>query len=129
MNIFTEQQMTHIRSAILSVWQQIGHDIEVELGDDNEAAIEGCLDADRLRIFGHHEVHRILFEAMKDHGYTKVMKVLVENVILVGRKPPKKVTRRVKNNYKSMAHPEGSHTCPHGYVHVQYCKKCNPPRK
>lgn len=95
-NMFTDEQMTHIRSAMLNVWNSIGHDIEEELGDDNEAAIEGVLDADRLRIYGHHEVHRLLFETMRDHGYTKVMKVLVENVILVGRKPPKKVTRRVK---------------------------------
>ena len=67
-------------SSIYQVYQQIGFDIPE--GCDGEEIIEMCIDADRLKEFGHpaadDEVHRMI----NVNGYMETLKILSEQLPL-----------------------------------------------
>ena len=71
-----------VQNPIYQVWDQIGHDI-LELEDvDNEECVETVIDASRLDTFGHKEAQELVSEAVKEHGYSKVLKFLCKNIKL-----------------------------------------------
>lgn len=71
-----------VENPIYRVWDQIGHDI-LELEDvDNEECVETVIDASRLETFGHKEAQDLISEAIKEHGYIKVLEFLTENIKL-----------------------------------------------
>lgn len=83
--------MDKVRGPIVSVWGQIAADA-VELGRlSNAGAVELCIDADRLTFFAYGdrgkqaaaEAEAELENAIKAHGYTKVLKVLARSIRLV----------------------------------------------
>lgn len=80
MPAFTTAEARVVVAAITQVWQMIAADIERA---SNEEAIEMCIDADRLRMFGQDEGHRLVATAFEQHGYAKVHKTLVQLVSLV----------------------------------------------
>jgi hypothetical protein len=45
--LFSAEQIVTLRRAMNATWQQIGHDCE-QFVEDNEGAVEACIDADRL---------------------------------------------------------------------------------
>jgi hypothetical protein len=85
MTIFNDTAEQRIlQSGIRSVWGSIADsDVLREVGRDNEAAIEGCIDADRLSMFGHQKANTLVVAAVKTHGYTNVLKRLSQLIRLV----------------------------------------------
>lgn len=88
--IMTTDEIKLISSMVHEVWQYIGSDAEPMCGDDNEGAIEVCLDADRLitctRPASKEQAaaaQALLRTKFDQHGYIKVMKVLTKNIRLV----------------------------------------------
>lgn len=51
--------------------------------DDNESAIEMCIDANRLQTFGSTESENELKKLIADHGFKAVIRELSKTVILV----------------------------------------------
>jgi hypothetical protein len=80
-----------VRPAIMSTWNYIGSDSEQlahECGErlTNEAALEGCIDANRLASFAGENGKRadvLVTNAIDVHGYQKVMAYLKRHVRLV----------------------------------------------
>ena len=69
-----------VKRAVQVTWQQIGHDAE-EHCEDNEQAMEMCLDADRLLLNGNDPVsHAAVKMAMQANGYGKTLKFLAEHI-------------------------------------------------
>ena len=73
---------------VLVVWNAIGHDVEASLQDmgeelDNEAAIEMCLDANRLLLNGNDQAAEdLLNQLCRDHDFGQVVKGLSQRVVL-----------------------------------------------
>lgn len=85
---FTDSAFLAVQSGIRYVWQMIGHDslsAAEQAGEelDNEAAIEGCIDADRLAGYGHQQAQRLIDAAVMKFGYSKVMEELKNRITLV----------------------------------------------
>jgi hypothetical protein len=83
--IFTTlEEQRILNSTINNVWGSIADsDVQREIGNDNEAAIEACIDADRLTTFGFPQADALVNAAVKAHGYTKVLKRLSKMIRLV----------------------------------------------
>lgn len=71
--------------AIYVVWSQIGHDVEQCAADcgetvDNESAVESCIDADRLEMYGPKsrakELSKALDKMIAEHGYPRVLRAI-----------------------------------------------------
>ena len=83
-----QQFIQAVRPAIMQVWNYIGADSYAcaqECGErlTNEAALEGCIDADRIAtLCKKPEVDALIGEAIKEHGYGKVMASLKRNIRL-----------------------------------------------
>lgn len=88
-----QQFIELVRGPILDTWQYIGSDCEqcaAEMGErlDNEAAIEGCIDANRLTSCAMGDkakaqaAEAAITEAIKAHKYTKVLKFLSKHIRL-----------------------------------------------
>ena len=73
-----------IANAIDNVWDQVGPDAAEAYGEDisSDAAVEICLDADRLLTFGSAYVHGLFRELVEKHGYTKIYRALCKKVSL-----------------------------------------------
>jgi hypothetical protein len=70
-----------LRHPMWLVWNYIGSDCMV---DDNECAIEMCIDADRLTTCAEApEADKLIGELIKEHGYNKVLKFLSKNFLFV----------------------------------------------
>lgn len=67
-------------SSIYQVYQQIGFDIPE--GCDGEEIIEMCIDADRLKEFGHPEADEEVHRMVNANGYMKTLKILSEQLPL-----------------------------------------------
>lgn len=79
-----------VKPAIINTWQQIGSDLEACCAEEGEAlnndeAIECCIDADRLKMYGGDGdvTINIIREAVKEHNYGKVLTFLVRNINLL----------------------------------------------
>lgn len=73
--------------SVLKVWAQIGFDCEADC-EDNECAIEQCIDADRLHPdMGFLEdggaAQRELRTLIATHGYPSVLRALAQRLTLV----------------------------------------------
>lgn len=73
---------------ILRTWDSIAPDLDAfsEEPIDNETAIECCIDADRLTMFGGKDgghAQCIIGEAFSDHGTTTVYKFIESKINLV----------------------------------------------
>ncbi len=72
-----------LKDPIYHVWQQISPDA-MEFVENNEDAIEICIDAGRLIIHGDfREEHDYLIDILDCYGYRKVLKYLSNNIQLV----------------------------------------------
>ena len=80
--LLNDAQLKTVRMAIDATYDQIGSDLGA---DDDEQAIEGCLDADRLSAFADKgkEAYDILRPLYKEHGYVAVLKYLAKKIHLV----------------------------------------------
>ena len=68
-----------LRHPIWLVWNYIGSDC-IDSVDDNECAIEMCIDADRLTTCADApEADKLVGELVREHGYNKVLKFLSNN--------------------------------------------------
>ena len=84
-----DQQFSQaVRPAIMRVWNTIGSDSYAcaqECGErlTNEAALEGCIDADRIStICKMPEVDKLIGAAIAEHGYGKMMAALKRSIKL-----------------------------------------------
>lgn len=69
-----------VRAAVNKAWQQIAWDV-MELCEDNEQAVEMCIDADRLLLNGEDQVaHAAVKMAVQQNGYHKTLKYLAANI-------------------------------------------------
>ena len=69
--------IAELRAPIWVCWNYIASDCEV---DDNECAIELCIDANRLTTCAEApEAEALVSELIKEHGYNKVLKFLSKN--------------------------------------------------
>ena len=73
--------LKQVEPAILAGWDYINADIPGEA--DNHEAIETTIDANRLTMIGYKDADQLIMQAVKEHGYSKVMKFLVKNIPLV----------------------------------------------
>jgi|APFre7841882654_1041346.scaffolds.fasta_scaffold315815_1 hypothetical protein len=72
-----------VRPVIFDTWQQIGFDCQ-EFCEDNEQAVEMCIDADRLLLNGDSpEANAAVMEACVEHGYRQVLAYLASKIQLV----------------------------------------------
>ena len=79
--------LTLVSPGIYSVWNVIGNDVYEcagECGEEvsNEEALESCLDAGRLSMYGHADTDAAISAAIKANTYSKVMKFLKKNIQL-----------------------------------------------
>ena len=79
-----------VKPAILNTWQQVGSDFEAACAEEgealyNEEAIECCINADRLEMYGGDGdvASNIIREAIKEHNYGEVISFLVRNINLL----------------------------------------------
>jgi hypothetical protein len=75
-----------MRTAIVTVWGQIGFDVENNLGDEltNIIAVETCIDADHLVTFASaQKQENLLNDAVRVFGYVPVLKFLSKKIKLV----------------------------------------------
>ena len=73
--------LKQVEPAIINGWNYIAADMPEET-DDYEA-IETVIDANRLTMIGYKDADQLIMQAVKEHGYSKVMKFLVKNIPLV----------------------------------------------
>lgn len=82
--VFSPAEMLVIKPAIRKVWNYIGMDVEDACGNNNEGAIEVCIDADRLVSCGHSpEADKIVTDVLKTTDYSTVLKFLSMAIPLV----------------------------------------------
>ena len=86
-SMLTPEFINLVNNPINNVWQTIGSDLYAvveECGDTlgNEEAIECCIDANRLTMYGHKDAENAIDNAVKQHGYGKVHKYLCKNIKL-----------------------------------------------
>lgn len=78
-----------LQHPIIATWQGIAHDLMAGFEDtgeelDNDAAIECCIDANRLHLNGgDEEADRLVTRLCTEHGYAAVLKFLSGNFQLV----------------------------------------------
>lgn len=77
-----------VKPAIQRTWETIGSDLEACCADsdeplDNEGAIESCIDAGRLGMYGCKDAQATVRVAIVEHTYSKVLAFLVKNIHLV----------------------------------------------
>lgn len=88
MNAFTPDQLKIVTSAIHNTWQAIGSDVlACAEGEpiDNESAIECCIDAERIQMYGgpqRLEAQKLLNEAFEKFNWKIVMKQLKKTIKL-----------------------------------------------
>jgi hypothetical protein len=69
-----------VRATVRETWQQIGHDV-IDQCEDNEQAMEMCLDADRLLLNGGDPVsHAAVKMAVRANGYVPTLKFLAKHI-------------------------------------------------
>lgn len=83
-----------LRRAVFAVWSIIGNDVEqaaISCGEglDNESAVESCIDADRLEMYGSSRgsegkrLSKTLDKLIEEHGYDRVLRALNRECRLV----------------------------------------------
>lgn len=78
-----EVNLTPLVKAIYQVWDQIGPDA-LEFVEDNEEAIEMCLDANRLEYYSNNqEAIRLYNFLTSNYGYDKTLSMLSKKVYLM----------------------------------------------
>lgn len=73
--------LKQVEYSIAAGWDYIAGDMPEDV--DNEEAIETVIDANRLSMIGHKAADDLIMQAVKEHGYVKVMKFLTKNIRLV----------------------------------------------
>jgi len=82
--VFSPAEMLVIKPAIRKVWNYIGMDVEDACGNNNEEAIEVCIDADRLTMCADEpEADALVKAVLKTADYSKVLKFLSTAIPLV----------------------------------------------
>jgi hypothetical protein len=72
-----------LKRPIHTTWQAIGPDA-IEMCEDNEQAMEMCLDADRLLTYGDDEAaHKVYKLEVAQSGYMPLLKYLSANIQLL----------------------------------------------
>jgi hypothetical protein len=77
-----------ISTGVQSTWAELAGDAYALAEECNEkmtnkGALELVLDADRMTTFGYKEADDLIGQAIKEHGYDKVMKHIAKNFKLV----------------------------------------------
>lgn len=81
--MFSKDQLQVITQAIDCTWGALSADVEA---DGNEDAMEMCLDAGRLKMYGGgygDEADTLVHNAVKKHGWIEVLNFLCDKVYLV----------------------------------------------
>jgi len=82
--LLSDTVVARLRTPIGRTWQAIGYDIEPLVGTDNESAIEGCIDCERLMEFGgDREAQQIVENMIAEHGYAAFIQALSRKIHLV----------------------------------------------
>ncbi len=73
-----------LKPAIDETWNAIAFDVVPICGDDNESAMEMCIDADRLEINGHDpEANKLVHDLCREHGYMELLQFLSKHIQLL----------------------------------------------
>ncbi len=89
-----EALLAAVRQPIYRTWQAIGGDAEAACREMGERlrqvdAVEFCVDADRVAMFGHNDraqakaANEVLSAAFQKHGYDHVFRFLCKSISLV----------------------------------------------
>ena len=82
--LLSDPVVARLRTPLVRTWQAIAYDIQAEVGTDNESAIEGCIDCERVMEFGGGRDAQQIVENMIDkHGYTAFIQALSRKIRLV----------------------------------------------
>lgn len=73
--------LKQVEMPIIQTWGYVAADMPEDT--DNHEAIETCIDANRLDMSGHKAADGLIIQAVKEHGYEKVMKFLKKHIQLV----------------------------------------------
>lgn len=68
-----------IEAAVIGVWNAIAPDA-AEVVEDNECAVEMCIDANRLSTFGYQNEESAVTKLIAEFGYMVVLKALSKKV-------------------------------------------------
>lgn len=78
-----KEVINRLQKPMWATWNYIGHDA-MEFCEDNECAIELCIDADRLSSCADDpEAQQLVRDLIAEHGYNKVLKFLSKNFCYV----------------------------------------------
>ena len=81
--LLSDTLVTRLRLPFVRTWQAIGSDL-ADIIDDNESAIEGCIDCERLAEFGFDaEAQKIVENLIAKHGYNDFLRALSRKIRLV----------------------------------------------
>ena len=73
-----------VKTPILQCWNAIAPDVYDFCEDDNEIAIEMCIDADRLvLVVDEPEAYQAVKDLIKENGYQSVLSFLSKNIQLL----------------------------------------------
>ena len=81
-SVFVPEFSKQLIADIQTVWQAIAPDV-VEFCEDNESAVEMCIDANRLATFANKSSDDEIWQLQIDFGYSTVIKSLVKEVELM----------------------------------------------
>lgn len=82
--LLSDTVVARLRTPLVRTWQAIADDIQAEVGTDNESAIEGCIDCERVMEFGgDREAQQIVENMIDKHGYTAFIQALSRKIRLV----------------------------------------------
>lgn len=78
-----KEVIARLNTPMWATWNYIGHDV-IEFCEDNECAIEMCIDADRLASCANDQgAQDLVRELIAEHGYNTVLKFLSKNFCYV----------------------------------------------
>lgn len=78
-----QQFVATVKGPIVTTWQCIAHDV-YELCEDNEEAMEMCIDADRLLLNGENPTaHALVRDTIRANGYRETLAFLAAHIQLL----------------------------------------------
>ena len=81
-SVFVPEFSKQLIADIQTVWQAIAPDV-VEFCEDNESAVEMCIDANRLATFANKSSDDEVIQLSTSYGYSVVLKGLCKEITLV----------------------------------------------
>lgn len=80
-SVFVPEFSKQLIADIQTVWQAIAHDC-LEFCEDNESAIEMCIDANRLATFANKSSDDEIQQLCKEFGYQTVLRQLSKSLTI-----------------------------------------------